>query len=413
MKFKKKTAMILSFALGTTMLATTAIAEIASKTGYDVLKDSIKYTAESATTKLSSYTMDMSFVVKADGNVIASEKSLNKYDVSKKATESITTSIDGKKTFDYYNFSDKNGSISKNNNEAVYYVTEFTTPQEGHIFTNPFKEKGAEDVERIADILVGNLKDYVIVNEKSDGSKELSGSLSESQIPALINAVVSFQSKNEFSHRQNTDDLMPKITKDIFVKEITGHMLVNKDGLIENLLGTGTISGKDDNGKEHTLTFELSGKLYGVNSTAVNRPNLAGKKVEKNIEKDYSKLSNPKKYVGTYKTDIVLEKEDKFEKIGEKFIEITEINETTIVGRHYEKYASGYEEYAANKKDFKFNAKFQEKDLNANFTATSSGNKVEGNIYIDQHAGKVYFNMNERFGGSNLLFDNDYKRVFE
>lgn len=413
MILKKKTAMILSFTLGTVMFATTAIAEIASKSGYDVLKDSLKYTAESATTKLSSYTMDMSFVLKADGNVIASEKSLNKFDVSKQAAENTIQRIDGKNTIGSYYYSDKNGRINKSNESSIYYVTEFTSPQEVHSFTNPFKEKGAEDVERIADILVGNLKEAVIITEKPDGSKELSGSLSESQIPALINAVVSFQTKNEFGYRQNNENLMPKITKDVFVKEVTGKMLVNKDGLIENILGTGVLSGKDDSGKEHTITFELSGKLYDINSTKVNKPDLSGKKVEKNIERDYSKLTNPAKYIGKYTTDILIEKEGKFQKIGEKFIDITQVDEKNISGRYHEEFAQGYEDYATNKKDFNFTAQFQKDNLDAAFTSTtSSGNTIKGNIYLDQWSGKINLNIDGPREG-NMLFDSQFSRVFE
>ena len=54
---------------------------------------------------------------------------------------------------------------------------------------------------------------------------------------------------------------LPKITKDIFVKEVKGNMVTSKDGLIQSVLGTGVISGKDENGKEHNLTFELLGKI--------------------------------------------------------------------------------------------------------------------------------------------------------
>ena len=73
MKFKKKTTTIISFALGTVMFTTTAIAQVVSKSGYDQLKDSVKYTAENCTTQLSSYTVDMSFIMKDNSTVIFSE----------------------------------------------------------------------------------------------------------------------------------------------------------------------------------------------------------------------------------------------------------------------------------------------------------------------------------------------------
>lgn len=412
MKFKKKTAMILSFAVGTLMFATTAMAEVVSKSGYDQLKDSLKYTAESCTTKLSNYTVDMSFVVKDNGTLIYSENSLNKYDASKKAMENVSTRVEGSTKKENYYYSDKNGFINKNSDQNVYYVSEYTSPKEVRSFENPFKQKEAADVERIADALVGNLKDSVIVTQNPDGSKELSGSLSEAQIPALVNAVVSLQSKNEFGNRPNNENNMPKITKDIFVKEVKGKMVTNKDGLIQSVLGTGILSGKDESGKEHNITFELLVKITGVNSTTVKKPDLSGKKVEKSIERDYDKLSNPSKYIGKYKTDILIEKDDKFQKIGERIVDIEKIDSKSVSGSYHEEYAKGYEEYATNKKDLKFSATFEKDHFNAPFTATtSSGANVKGNLSINPHSAKVYFNINENMNG-NLISDGEYSRVF-
>ncbi len=177
--------------------------------------------------------------------------------------ETVTTRLEGSKKTEDYNYSDKNGSISKNGDQNIYYTNEYANPQKSTTSKNPFKEDGAADMEKIADALVGNLKDAVVVTENSDGSKTLSGSLSESQIPALINAVVSLQSKNEFGNRSNNpnESTMPKITKDVFVKEIKGNMVTTKDGLIQSVLGSGVISGKDEKGVEHKLTFELLAKM--------------------------------------------------------------------------------------------------------------------------------------------------------
>ncbi|WML34776.1 hypothetical protein [Clostridium sp. OS1-26] len=413
MKFKKKTAMILSFAVGTLMFATTAMAEVVSKSGYDQLKDSLKYTAESCTTKLSNYTADVSFVAKDNGTLIYSENSLNKYDTSKKAMENVSTRVEGSTKKENYYYSDKNGFISKNSDQNVYYVSEYTSPREEvRSFENPFKQKEAGDVERIADALVGNLKDSVVVTQNPDGSKELSGSLSEAQIPALVNAVVSLQSKNTFGNRPNNENNMPKITKDIFVKEVKGKMITGKDGLIQSVLGTGVLSGKDESGKEHNITFELLVKITGVNSTTVKKPDLSGKKVEKSIERDYSKLSNPSKYIGKYKTDILIEKDDKFQKIGERIVDIEKIDSKSVSGSYHEEYAKGYEEYAVNKKDLKFSATFEKDQFNAPFTATnSSGANVKGNISINPHSANVYFNINENMNG-NLISDGEYSRVF-
>ena len=412
MKLNKKTATFISFALGTVMFTTTAIAQVVSKSGYDQLKDSVKYTAESCTTKLTNYTMDMSFAIKDNSTAIISQNSLSKIDVKSGAKETVTTNSEGATKSDSYNYSDKKVSIYKNSEQNIYYQNEFTSPQEISVTKNPFKEERAGDIEKIADALVGNLKDAVVVAENSDGSKTLSGSLNESQIPALINAVVSLQSKNQLGYRGNNDSSMPKITKDIFIKEIKGNMVTSKEGFIQSVLGTGVISGKDENGKEHSLTFELLAKLTNINSTVVNKPDLTGQKVEKNIQQDYSKLSNPEKYIGKYKTDILIEKDGKFVKLGERFLDITAVDANSISGRYYEEFAKGNEEYAVDKKDFKFDAKFEKDQLNATINAANSSNNItQGNISINPGTAKIYFNTGKNISG-NMIYDDQYNKVF-
>jgi len=410
MKLNKKTAPIISFALGSIMFTTTAIAQVLTKSGYEQLKDSLKYTAESATAKFSSYTGDISFIVKDNNTVVYSRNSISKVDVSKGANENVTTILEGSKKTNDYNYSDKKGTIDKDNTKNIYYETQFRSPQKTNGSNNPFKEDGASDMEKIADAVVGNLKDAVVVTENSDGSKTLSGSLSESQIPALVNAVVSFQSKNEFESRANNPyekSVLPKITKDVIVKEVKGNIVTTKEGVIQTVLGSGAIYGKDEKGTEHKVTFELLAKMMNVNSTKVSKPDLTGKKVEKNVEQDYSKLTNPQKYLGKYKTDILIEKDAKFVKIGEKFINITAVDNKGISGRYYEEYVKGYEKYVTDKKDYKFDAKFEKDNgFNATFNSVSeSSEKITGSISINIGSAGINFSMNGNTRGNTLLND--------
>ncbi|MBU3100941.1 MULTISPECIES: hypothetical protein [Clostridium] len=411
MKLNKKTAMIVSFALGSVMFATTAMAQVLTKSGYDQLKDSVKYTAENATTKLTSYTGDMSIIIKDNGNVVYSEDSLSKVDVAKGSKETVTKGLDGLKKTEEYNYSDSNESIYKNSTNNIYNTTTFTTPHKTTISQNPFKEEGATDMEKIADAVVGNLKDAVVVTQNSDGSKTLSGSLSEAQIPSIINAVVSLESKSAFgniSNNPNNESSIPKITNDVFVKDVKGNMVTTKDGLIQTVLGTGVISGKDAKGVEHKLTFELLAKMTDVNSTKVNKPDLTGKKVEKNVEQDHSKLTNPEKYLGKYKADILIEKDAKFVKIGERFVDITALDNKGVSGRYYEEYVKGFEQYAVDKKDFKFSSTFEKGQFNGKVKASN----FTGNISIDQGSATIYFNQNGNSGGT-LNSNGNYSKVFK
>ncbi len=413
MKLKKKTAMLVSFALGTLLFGTTALADLANKSGYDQLKDALKVTAENASEKLNSFTLDVSFALKDNGNTLRSENSVLKFDRSKGATETLSYN---ENKLSRRHYSDKTTTISSSDSDPTYYVTEFTKERKSEAFNNPFKENRAEDLEKIADAIVGSLKDHVVVTENSNGSKNLSGSLSEIQIPSLVNALASFQAKQEF--RGNYGPMgapMPHLTQDIFVKEVKGTASINQDGVLESVLGTAVLSGKDELGQVHNITVEVLAKLTGINSTTVSKPDLTGKKVVKQISKQENfgaEISDPQKFIGKFKNDIVIEKDGKFTKIGERLIDITHMDNKTVAGRYHEEYKKGFEEYATKQRDFSFDASFDRDSRGTNFDYTNeSGAKLRGSFYFDDYMGKIHWNFENPSMGS--IFDSTFSPAFE
>lgn len=395
MKVKKKTAMLVSFTLGTLLLATTALADIATKSGYDQLKDALKVTAEQCSEKFNSYTMDISIEVKDNGKMLGSNNATVKNDRNKSASEKTNSSSGNQDGAKHYSYSDKTSMIRWQDSDPNYYVTEYTKERKEELFPNPFKGNSADDIEKIVDAAVGSLKDHVVVTENPDGSKGLAGSLTEVQIPSLVNAVASFQMKQQFNGRQDT---LPHLTKDVFVKEVKGSAKLNKDGVMESILGTVVLSGKDAEGTSHEITVEALAKLSGINSTTVTKPDLTGKTVIKNIthnENSGPEISNPEKFIGKFKNDILIEKDNKFVKVGERFIEITHIDNQSVAGRYYEELKPGFENYATRKSDIKFDAQFEKgAGRNAVFDyMTESGGKAHGSIYMDEDQGKVNFNL--------------------
>lgn len=415
MKLKKKTAMVISLTIGIVIFATTAMMEVTSKSGYDQLKDSLKYTAQNCTSTLSNFTLDLSFIVKDNGNTIISENDINKYDISNNAEETTNVSVKGSnKTKNYY-YKDKNISISKNSNENAYTLTEFTNEKEKNskILENPFKEDKASDVEKIADALVGNLKDSVIITENQDGTKEISGSLNNTQIPTLINAFTSFQFKSSYSNTNDSENIMPKLTKNIFVNSAKGSMVTDKNGFIKTALASGTLNGTDKNDVDHQITFQILIKIENVNSTTVKKPDLSNEEVIKYVQKDYSKISNPQKYIGKYTSDIIIEDNEKFTKIGEAILSIESIDNKTITGNYSEEYLEGYENYADSNKNIKFTGTFGENQdkFNAKFNGTTESNKtVSGNVYIQPGRPTIYFNINN-YTNSNIILDDNYRKI--
>jgi len=398
MKFKKKTVMLVSFALGTLLVATTALADIANKSGYDQLKDALKVTAQQSTDKFNSYTMDLSIAVKDNGKTLTSQNSIQKYDRSRSASENINSSSGNQNAAKFYSYTDKTSMMSWQENDPTYYVTEQAKgTKEGaftYAFSNPFKQDSAGDLEKIVDAVVGSLKDHVVVTENPDGSKGIAGSLTEVQIPSLVNAVASFEFKQRFNNG-NQDNNIPRLTKDVFVKEVKGTAKVNKDGVIESILGSAVLSGKDDKGTVHDVSVEILAKLSGIDSTTVTKPDLTGKKVIRTIANENSgtEIAHPEKFIGKFKNDILIEKNNKFVKVGERFLEITQIDNKTVAGRYYEVYKPGFEEYATAQRDFKFDAKKSEQKgaQSYDFTAESVS---KGDLWFDQTGGKILFNMN-------------------
>lgn len=412
MKVKKKTAMLISFALGSLIFATTAMADITSKSGYEQFKDSIKTTAEKCSSTFDSYTTDISYVLKDNGNNLVSDNTIQKLNRANKSheTTSIRESLSGGKFTQLFYF-DPMTRINQNSGDPTYYVTEFSEPQQDYSYKNPFKEERAADAEKIADAIIGSLKDQVILSNNADGSKDFKGSLNEVQIPTLINALVSFQLKQNFNG--NNPDT-PSLAKDIFVKEITGSAHVNPEGYLENILGTATIEGKDSQGKEHEITIEVLAKLSGINTTAVNKPDLTGQKVNKQVGKNQGepqKISNYNKFVGKYSNPIIAEKDGKYVKLGKRVLEIQQIDETHLLGKYYEEYKAGNDPSSGKSQSFSFDAAFNSGDKNdprgLHFETTGeSGEKIIGNMHLDENFGKIYFDFNRIQG--NFTYDSSF-----
>ena len=415
MKKNKKMIMAVSFCLGVIILVTTALAEIASKSGYEQFKDAIKLTAENFSEKLDSYTLETIVTIKDNDKLVTSNSMLQKYNRVDGIMENSTTiEYSNGETKTNYNYSDKGGTIFHHSDNDIYYVNEF--PRGDYTsanFSNPFKEDRAKDVERIFDALVGNLKDYVVVEDNTDGTKEFSGSLSEAQIPPLVNAVSSFAFKQTFSNRGYMDArlALPDISEDVFVKKVTGKASINKEGIMQSMFATAIVSGKDKSGNTHDLTFEALVRVTDINSTNIVKPDLRDKKVEISTNYPSNDTVLPKKFIGTYKNDIVIEKDDKYVKIGERLVDITKIEGNNVTGRYYEQYKDEYAEYKEQTNEFTFDV--QIRHLDGVFEIVNSeGIKETGSIYFDTMTGKLNLHLNSMFGRGKM-FDSSFSRVFD
>lgn len=417
MRKNKKLMMALSFTLGATLLVSTAFADIMSMSGYEQLKQSLKYTSKSCNKDLKSFTNQFSVTIKDNEKVLTTSTQTYKYDNTaySSSQETCTENSTGPKEI-RKSYSDKKCNIWYNSWNDSYQVYEYAKEREYSQFEDLFEDDKMKDIEKIIDAGVGNLKDYVIVNENSDGSKEFSGSLDDAQIPSLINAVSSFAVKHYLPNLSvNLGDTFPQIKGDIFLKNVTGKATVNEAGILERIFGSGIISAKDDKGITHDLTLEILVRFYDINSTVVTKPNLTGKKVERQIENNPTDNIVSQKYIGKYQQDIVIEKDNSFVKIGERTVVISHIDEKYISGQYSETYKTGYSEYAKDKLDFNFDAQIDSPNHASVDLPNTNGVKKEINISLFNNNGEISFDIASlRNNEIRPLYENSaFKRVFE
>lgn len=418
MKFNKRSTILVVFLLGAVIFATSAFADIMLGSGYYSLKNSVKTTMGKLTSEVDNFSVDATVSLKIDDKVFVESTSNAKFDIVNKSKESMDKYLKKGEARENYWYSDENQSIYKNFDDGSYDVFEKRkySNETNRIIENPFEDEQVKDAEKILDALVGNLQDAIQV-EESAGKKMYVGNLSETQIPPVVNAVSSFAFKYGILDEWNAKNLdIPHPKSNIYLTNASFKAIENEDGIIESGIFTASISAQDSKGNEHIYSLDVSIDIKDVNSTVVKAPNLDGKKVR------YSKegYEFDSKYIGKYKNDIVKEEDNSFEKIGERFIEITSVENGNIKGKYYEVYDEGYEADIARSFDF-----YSNYDESIHFTiihfTNNKGEKKKGIIHrtgsqninvsfdvtIDEENGGYSYSNNEDG------FDNTFIRIFD
>ncbi len=248
MKTSKKILMITSFVAGLIILIISATADIVSKTGYDNLKDSLKITASKASTSYENFTLKGDVVVRLNDTKIISSNNITRYDSrSNSLLEETFNNSPNNEEQHLLNYRDKDQHIYYSSDNDVYTVSK--TKRNANVINpihNSFEHSSSEDIERIIDALLGNLKNYVIAEKNSDGTKTIYASIKDYQIPPLANAIASFIAKETTSQRiffSQTN--IPTLAKNIYLGDVYLRILINEDSTISNLNFSGSLVGND------------------------------------------------------------------------------------------------------------------------------------------------------------------------
>ncbi|TDF95135.1 hypothetical protein [Paenibacillus piri] len=288
----KKKWLVVGGAVGISgiMMLSTGLSAMASTSGYDAYKSALKNTKT-----VKSMTVEASAALQDNGNVLANAQGSFKVSPDQKAASGSVdvTSGGDKQQISFYKQS--NETVVKSSASDVYYVKP-NGKERVKTNTNTDKEM-PQQVETVIDALVGNLKDYVAVDAKADGSKQISIQLDNAQLPAVVNAIapiaIKHAAKGEHGGKQkdgasetkpfNENFLKtaaPQLTQDIKIEKVAVKANVNASNFIDHQEADVTVSGKDDNGAAHQVTLHLQADLSGYNSTTPDTVDLTGKNVQ-------------------------------------------------------------------------------------------------------------------------------------
>jgi hypothetical protein len=296
---KKLSLIGIGVAVGSMLLITSAYAGIGDAPGYNAYKSAVKSTMD-----IKNVTRNIDVTVEDNGAAILNVKSTMK-SAGTEEPGSVNVDLTGTaapQTIQYFNQGGKR--IVKTSGSDVYQIVDTNG-----IHENLDKQEGHDDaamtqeMENVVDALVGNLKNYVAMDE-SNGTKDIHFTLSGSQIPTVVNTIGSVFVKQGATGKVHTPDAsetfgvnvstlrdsLPKLTQEIKIDTVSMNATVDADNHITNQVAELHISGKDAQGTAHEVTVKLNIGLSSFNSTTPDTVDLTGKTVQ--TVKPFDKGSN-------------------------------------------------------------------------------------------------------------------------
>ncbi|MFD0695578.1 hypothetical protein ACFQZT_15875 [Paenibacillus sp. GCM10027628] len=291
----KLAMMGLGVAVGSMMLVTSVYAGVGDAPGYEAFKSAFKQTAA-----VDNVTRQVNVSLEDNGASLLNVKSTIKSDRSDRTGSAEVTVVNGKDTQTIHFYSQNGKQIVKSDDSDVYKV------MEGDNMHGKFRElegkqhtpdpATAQEVENVVDALVGNMKNYVTMDQGAGNAKEIHFKLSGSQISPVVNTIGSLVIKHGTSESNQhpvpakADTLgidvstlrnsLPQLTTDIKMDAVEVNATVDADNHITNQTAQVHISGKDAKGAAHDVVLNVDMTLSSLNSTTPDTVDLTGKQVE-------------------------------------------------------------------------------------------------------------------------------------
>ena len=170
------------------------------------------------------------------------------------------------------------------------------------------------------------------------------------------------------------------------IKSADAKAIEDENGLLTNIAALGVIEGKDKDGNTHEFSCEIYARIYDIDQTTVETPQIEADAEITHIDNDFNEdeaLEINEANIGTYKRDILQRENGKLEKVGQRELVISDINFTdenkSISGHYKEQYTAG--EKSGKTLEFDFEAKLGAEEYGFNFEYQDDGKTKHGVIY--------------------------------
>lgn len=287
---KRKIMILVAMLTAFSLLAVLAFAGTQQENGYTLFKDVLK--AEDSCTE--SGTVQGFLKVTDNGETLFSLNGQFTGDLNEEqASGQFTIVAEGfEKTLEFYG-ADNLFYIIDAFNETAYVGTDASMPEKHNMKQDMNEEfKGLDDKsEAIMDLLIGDLKHEFEIVEDTDGTLDVQFELTEEEIPALINLLLSlddtedmtFEEENPFEYSEYPlfNELENLEVKDVTLEDIQMTYLnitldLDAEKSLEGLSVQVKFQGTDEMNVKHELVLEGQVSSTATENVKVNVPDLTG-----------------------------------------------------------------------------------------------------------------------------------------
>lgn len=284
MRRRKHFITLVCLVVGMLVLTTAVYANYDDAKGYTNYKNALKRLAFEEKNFTAEYdskiTIDGKEVMMAEANYKCADGNNSQYS----KTQDLLAGNENNKGNVYENYTYVNGK------NAYYYYVDTNEYYQGEVSKNSgtliplddaTSKKAVRFAELLADTIVGDLKNNVVLESSKDGMKHYSIQVSGNQIPEIVNAGLSlmFTAGNSADNTGSYEnELTSKFGNEPYIGDVNFKVVLDEEGRLTGNQIEASLIGVDKSGKQHTAVLKVNGKISDYGTTKPDTFNPEGKK---------------------------------------------------------------------------------------------------------------------------------------